>query len=81
MYTKGTVMKVYYFKTECEHEGDMDREIRDITEGDAAQIVDVNVPPHGDCDYYVTIYFKILDAQKFEEATGYSPSDFCYYEE
>jgi hypothetical protein len=78
--TKSMKKRIYYFRAECEHEGDVDREMREITEGDAAKIVDVDIPPHGDCDYYVTIYFEILDAQKFEEATGYSPSDFSSYE-
>lgn len=74
-------MKVYYFDTEVSHEGDIQREISDITQGDAAEILDVEVPTgHGDHDYYVTISFRIIDAQKFEEATGYSPSDFQSYE-
>ena len=73
-------MKIYYFRAECEHEGDVDREVRDITRGGAAEIVDVDIPPHGDCDYYVTISFKILDEKRFEAETGYEPSDFCSYD-
>ena len=73
-------MKIYYFDAQCSHDGDVQREIGDITRGDAAEIVNVEIPNHGDHDYFVTISFKILDERKFEEATGYSPSDFSSYE-
>lgn len=69
----------YYYEEECEHEGDIQRSIADITQGDAVEIVKVDIPNHGDHDYYVTIYFKILDEKKFTESTGYKPSDFCCF--
>lgn len=74
-------MKIYYYDAEVSHDGDIQREISDITQGDAAEIVNVETPSHGDHDYFVTISFKILDEKKFEEATGYTPSDFSSYEE
>lgn len=51
--------KVYYHKFECEHDGDVRREVMELEDA-GAKVIDVREEErHGDCDYYTTVSFVV----------------------
>lgn len=66
---------VYYYKIECEHDGDIRHEEIELEEA-GAEVVDVETEGEGmDRDYWATIYFKVHDWERFQKETGCGPED------
>lgn len=61
----------WFYSFECEHDGDVRREEDDLLESGAVTGIHTDSEPHGDRDYYTTIYFKVTDHKKYEEHFGY----------
>ena len=61
----------WHYEFECEHEGDVDREVCDLEDSGAVKDIKTSSSPHGDEDYYTTVYFKVVDYDKFEKYFGY----------
>lgn len=57
----------WYYRFECEHEGDVRYEEDELIDSGAVKDIRTEEEPHGDSDYYTTIYFKVTDYDKFEK--------------
>ena len=57
----------WYYRVECEHEGDVAHEEMELLDSDAVTDIRSVSDPRGDTDYYATIYFKVTDYDKFEK--------------
>lgn len=68
---------VYYYSFECEHSGDIARQVDELCAG-GATIVDVETVGEGyDRDYTATVYFTVADHDKFKEELGWDAREDC----
>lgn len=74
--------KVYMHRFECEHDGDVRREVMELEEA-GAEIVFVHEDKHDDEDYMTTVLFTVdpENVERFENEIGALCDFYCLEEE
>lgn len=74
--------KVYMHRFECEHDGDVRREVMELEEA-GAEIVFVHEDEHDDSDYMTTVLFTVAqeNVERFENEIGALCDFYCREEE